>query len=241
MILFPAIDLKDGRCVRLVKGDMNNVTVFNDNPAAQAKIFADAGFSWIHIVDLNGAFEGTPVNIISVQEILNSISIPIQLGGGIRNISTVERWIDSGVSRIILGTAAIKDPVFVAEACKEYPGKIAVGIDARKGFVAVDGWAETSEVRDIDLARRLEDIGVNTIIYTDIDRDGLLGGLNIPATVTLAKSTEIPVIASGGVSSVNDLINLKKFEDDGISGAISGRAIYDGRIDYLSIMDVLKK
>ena len=240
MIFFPAIDLKDGKCVRLFQGDMNQTTVFGDDPAAQAKIFEDAGCSWIHVVDLNGAFEGKPVNEKAVNSILNAISIPIELGGGIREMSTVDFWLERGVRRVILGTAALKNPALVREACRKYPGRIAVGVDARGDKVAVEGWAEVSELATIDLARQFEDVGVAAIIYTDIDRDGVMKGPNIEATLKLACAVSIPVIASGGVSSMDDLEELKLSGNGLLEGVISGRAIYDGKIDPMEASALLK-
>ena len=231
MILYPAIDLKDGQCVRLVKGEMDAATVFSDDPGAQAKSFAEAGFAWIHVVDLNGAFEGRPVNAEAVDRILAEATIPVQLGGGIRNMATIEDWLGRGVARVILGTVALRDPELVRSACREYPGKVAVGIDARGGKVAIEGWAETSETTAPELARAFEDAGVAAIIYTDIERDGALGGPNIEATAALAREISTPVIASGGVSGHADLEALKAVEDAGIEGVICGRALYDGRID----------
>ena len=240
MIFFPAIDLKDGKCVRLFQGDMDQTTVFGDDPAAQAKIFEDAGCSWIHVVDLNGAFEGKPVNEKAVNSILNAISIPIELGGGIREMATVDFWLERGVRRVILGTAALKDPDLVKTACREHPGRIAVGVDVRGDKVAVEGWAEVSEIATIDLARQFEDAGVAAIIYTDIDRDGVMKGPNIEATLKLACAVSIPVIASGGVSSMNDLEELKLSGNGLLEGAISGRAIYDGKIDPMEASALLK-
>ena len=231
MILFPAIDLKDGQCVRLQLGDMNRATVFNDDPADQAKRFEDQGFEWLHIVDLNGAFAGEPVNAAPVDAILARLTIPTQLGGGIRDMATIERWLQKGVRRVILGTVAVRDPALVRQACRAFPGRIAVGIDARGGKVAVEGWAETSELAAVDLARRFEDAGVAAIIYTDIDRDGVLKGLNLPATRDLADATRIPVIASGGLASIADIEALLRPENVKLEGAISGRALYDGRLD----------
>ena len=239
MILFPAIDLKDGQCVRLVQGDMDRATIFNDNPTKQAKIFMETGFQWIHIVDLNGAFKGTPINQSCITKILCSISIPIQLGGGIRDMETAERWLKSGVKRIVLGTAALNNPEFTKEACKEFPDQVAVGIDTRNGLVAIEGWSKTSTVTDIDLVRRFEDAGVTAIIHTDIDRDGLMEGANIEATLNLASQTSIPLILSGGVSSMSDIENIKKYESEGIMGIISGRAIYDGRVDPTNALNFL--
>ncbi len=231
MILYPAIDIKDGVCVRLLRGDMNAATIFNTDPADQGRAFAEAGFDWLHIVDLNGAVEGRPVNTDAVAAILDAVEMPAQLGGGIRDIETIERWLDAGVRRVILGTAALSNPDLVMTACKRHPGRIAVGIDARDGRVAVEGWAKTSDVRALDLALKFEDAGVAAIIYTDINRDGAMSGLNVEATVDLAFALTTPVIASGGVSSVSDLLELKANQDAGIDGVICGRALYDGRID----------
>ncbi len=231
MILYPAIDIKDGVCVRLLRGNMSSVTIFNTNPADQGRAFAEAGFEWLHIVDLNGAVEGRPVNVDAVAAILEAVDMPAQLGGGIRNIETIERWLDAGVRRVILGTAALANPELVMTACKRHPGRVAVGIDARDGRVAVEGWAKTSDVRALDLALKFEDSGVAAIIYTDINRDGAMSGINIEATVDLAFALTTPVIASGGVSSVSDLLELKAIQETGIDGVICGRALYDGRID----------
>ena len=229
MILYPAIDLKEGRCVRLIRGDMEQVTVFNDDPVAQAASFVDAGASWLHLVDLDGAFAGKPVNAKAVQAIVNEVDIPVQLGGGIRRLQTIEDWLNCGVMRVILGTAAVKDPDLVTQACRKFPGQVAVGIDARGGRVAVEGWAEETDIQAVDLARKFADAGVDAIIYTDIDRDGVLQGANIPATAELARAVSIPVIASGGVSSLTDIRGL--IAEKKIAGAIIGRALYDGRID----------
>ena len=231
MILFPAIDLKDGRCVRLVKGDMAAATVFNDDPAAQAKEFEQAGFRWLHVVDLNGAFEGRSVNAAAVEKILETVSLPIQLGGGIRDMAGIEAWLDKGIRRVILGTVAVRDPDLVWAACKAFPGRIVVGIDARGGKVAVEGWAETAEMTAADLAKRFEDAGAAAIVYTDIDRDGILTGLNIAATLDLARAVTIPVIASGGLASIDDIKRLVEPDCAILEGAISGRALYDGRLD----------
>jgi phosphoribosylformimino-5-aminoimidazole carboxamide ribotide isomerase len=231
VILYPAIDIKDGLCVRLLRGDMSAATVFNDDPADQARAFRDVGFNWLHLVDLNGAFEGRPVNAEAVNAILAAVDTPVQLGGGIRNLETIDRWLDAGVRRVILGTVALNDPELVIEACRLHPGRIVVGIDARDGNVAVEGWATTSNVKTLDLALRFEDAGVAAIVYTDINRDGVMTGVNIEATVDLAFALTTPIIASGGVSSINDLLELKAHEDSGIEGLISGRALYDGRID----------
>jgi len=231
MILFPAIDLKDGRCVRLVKGDMAAATVFNDDPAAQAKDFEQAGFKWLHVVDLNGAFEGRSVNSAAVEAILETVSLPIQLGGGIRDMAGIDSWLGKGIRRVILGTVAVRDPDLVREACKAFPGRIVVGIDARGGKVAVEGWAETAEMTAIDLAKRFEDAGAAAIVYTDIDRDGILTGLNIASTLELARAVAIPVIASGGLASIADVRRLVEPDCAILEGAISGRALYDGRLD----------
>ncbi len=240
MILFPAIDLKDGTCVRLVRGEMDQSTTFNDDPAAQAREFAGAGFEWIHIVDLNGAFAGKPVNADAVAAIVGTVDLPVQLGGGIRSMDTIARWLETGVQRVILGTAALKDPDLVRRACEQYPGRIVVGIDARDGRVAVEGWAETSEVKAPDLALRFENDGVAAIVYTDIDRDGAMQGVNVDATVDLAFALTTPVIASGGVRGLSDLADLKTNESVGIEGVISGRAIYDGRLDPEEALQLLK-
>jgi phosphoribosylformimino-5-aminoimidazole carboxamide ribotide isomerase len=238
MILYPAIDLKDGNAVRLVHGDMNQTTVFNDDPAAQARAFVDAGCQWLHLVDLNGAFAGEPVNAAPVEAILAACPVPVQLGGGIRDMATIARWIDSGLARVILGTVAVENPDLVREAAREFPGKIAVGLDARNGFVATRGWAHETDIQVVDLARQFEDAGIAAIIYTDILRDGAMKGPNIDATATLARAVDIPVIASGGVSSLADLTALKS--TGVISGAISGRALYDGAIDLATALTVLK-
>ena len=229
MILYPAIDLKDGQAVRLVHGDMDQSTVFNDDPAAQARGFVDAGCEWLHLVDLNGAFAGEPVNAAPVEAILKACPVPAQLGGGIRDMKTIERWIDRGLARVILGTVAVENPDLVREAAREFPGKVAVGLDARNGFVATKGWATETEIQVTDLAKSFEDAGISAIIYTDILRDGAMKGPNITATEALARAVNIPVIASGGVSSMDDLSALKA--TGVISGAISGRALYDGAID----------
>ncbi|MBL8654671.1 MAG: 1-(5-phosphoribosyl)-5-[(5-phosphoribosylamino)methylideneamino]imidazole-4-carboxamide isomerase [Alphaproteobacteria bacterium] len=240
MILFPAIDLKGGKCVRLYKGDMAQATVFNDNPGDQAAQFVKAGARWIHVVDLDGAFAGKSVNADAVRAILKNANVPVQLGGGIRDDAAIASWLDAGVTRVILGTIALKDPDFVKRACKTFPAKIVVGIDARGGHVAVQGWAETSDMKAVDLARKFEDSGVAAIVYTDIDRDGALQGPNVDATVAMAKAVSIPVIASGGVASLDDLAVLKRHAKDGIAGVISGRALYDGRIDLRAAIDLLE-
>ena len=239
MILYPAIDLKDGNAVRLYKGEMDQATVFNENPAAQALEFVNAGCEWLHLVDLNGAFAGEPVNAAPVEEILKQCKVPAQLGGGIRDMATIERWLDKGLTRVILGTVAVENPDLVREACKAFPGHVALGIDARNGKVATKGWAEETNVNVIDLARSFEDAGVSAIIYTDINRDGAMQGPNVEATAELANAMSIPVIASGGVSSLDDLRNLKNC-GAALNGAISGRALYDGAIDLGEALKVLK-
>lgn len=231
MIIFPAIDLKDGNCVRLRQGRMSEATVFGHAPAAQAKSFEDMGFRYLHVVDLNGAFEGAPVNAAAVRAIRQAISIPMQLGGGIRTMAQVETWLNEGVTRVILGTVAVRNPTLVKEAAAAFPGRVAVGIDAKDGLVAIEGWAEVSELTATELAKRFEDAGVAAIIYTDIARDGILTGLNLEATAALAREVSIPVIASGGLADIEDIRNLLKPEYAGIAGAISGRALYDGRLD----------
>lgn len=231
MILFPAIDLKDGQCVRLKLGDMNQATVFNDDPAAQAKSFEDQGFEYLHVVDLNGAFAGESVNGAAVEQILKTAKFPVQLGGGIRTLDHIEAWLDKGLARVILGTVAVRDPELVKEAAKKWPGQVAVGTDAKGGMVAVEGWAETSELSIVELAKRFEGAGVAAIIYTDIDRDGILAGINWPSTLELARSTSIPVIASGGLASMDDIERMTRPEYQVLEGAISGRALYDGRIN----------
>jgi phosphoribosylformimino-5-aminoimidazole carboxamide ribotide isomerase len=241
VILFPAIDLKDGQCVRLKLGEMSDATVFNDDPADQARTFQAQGFEWLHIVDLNGAFAGKPVNGPAVEAILAAIDIPAQLGGGIRDRATIEAWLEKGVRRIILGTAAVRDPALVRQAAQAHPGRIAVGIDARGGKVAVEGWAETSELAAVDLARRFEDAGVAALIYTDIDRDGILKGLNLPATTALARAVSIPVIASGGLASIADVEALLAPENRILEGAITGRALYDGRLDPATALDLIRR
>ncbi len=240
MILFPAIDLKDGQCVRLKLGDMDQATVFNDDPAAQAKSFQDQGFEYLHVVDLNGAFAGESVNGAAVESILKAVDFPVQLGGGIRTLAHIQAWLEKGLSRVILGTVAVRDPDLVKAACKAFPGQIAVGIDARGGKVAVEGWAETSELSAIELAQRFEGAGVAAIIYTDIDRDGVLKGINWPSTLELAGATSIPVIASGGLAGIEDVRRMTQPDAKSLEGAISGRALYDGRIDSREALALLK-
>jgi phosphoribosylformimino-5-aminoimidazole carboxamide ribotide isomerase len=241
MILFPAIDLKDGACVRLKLGDMEQATVFNTDPAAQAHEFETQGFEYLHVVDLNGAFAGQPVNGAAVEAILKTVKMPVQLGGGIRDRAGVEAWLDKGIARVILGTIAVRDPDLVREACKAHPGQVAVGIDARGGKVAVEGWAETSELTTIELARRFEDAGVAAIVFTDIDRDGVLKGLNIESTLALARAVEIPVIASGGLASLDDVKRLLQPDCAILEGAISGRALYDGRLDPAEALKLIRE
>jgi phosphoribosylformimino-5-aminoimidazole carboxamide ribotide isomerase len=239
MILFPAIDLKDGRCVRLARGEMAAATVFNDDPAAQARLFQAKGFRYLHVVDLNGAFAGKPVNGEAVQAILAAVDMPIQLGGGIRDLATIERWLDAGIRRVILGTVALRDPALVREACRQFPGRVAVGIDARDGKVAVEGWAETSTLTALEMAGRYEDAGVAAIVHTDIDRDGILKGLNLAATAQLARATSVPVIASGGLAGIEDVQALLRPEHAMLEGAIAGRALYDGRLDAREALALL--
>jgi phosphoribosylformimino-5-aminoimidazole carboxamide ribotide isomerase len=240
MILFPAIDLKDGLCVRLEQGDMARATIFNRDPAEQAYAFEHAGFEYLHLVDLDGAFAGKPVNAAAVDRILEATNIPVQLGGGIRDMATVEGWLDKGVSRVIIGTAAVRDPAFVRQAAQRAPARIAVGLDARDGKVAVQGWAEQSELSAVEIARRFEDAGVATIIYTDISRDGMLKGLNLDATVALADAISIPVIASGGFASIADVRGLLEPRAAKLEGAIAGRALYDGRLDPKQALDLIR-
>jgi len=240
VILFPAIDLKDGQCVRLKLGDMDQATVFNDDPAAQAKSFEDQGFEYLHVVDLNGAFAGESRNGAAVEAILRAVDFPVQLGGGIRTLDHIEGWLDKGLARVILGTVAVRDPALVKEAARRFPGQVAVGIDARGGMVAVEGWAETSELSVIELAKRFEGAGVAAIIYTDIDRDGVLAGINWDSTLELARATTIPVIASGGLASMDDIERMTRPEYRVLEGAISGRALYDGRIVSREALAMLK-
>ena len=241
MILFPAIDLKDGQCVRLLRGDMGQATVFNDDPASQAKSFFTQGFEYLHLVDLNGAVEGEPVNSSAVEAILKEVPLPVQLGGGIRDMQTIEHWLSKGVKRVILGTAALENPELVRTACKEYPGQIVISIDARNGMVASHGWVQTTNVKAMDVALAVEEAGVAAIVFTDIERDGALSGVNLDATVDLAWALKTPVIASGGVASIADLRALLKEEDAGIEGAISGRALYDGRLDPQEALALLRE
>ncbi|MFN4272056.1 MAG: 1-(5-phosphoribosyl)-5-[(5-phosphoribosylamino)methylideneamino]imidazole-4-carboxamide isomerase [Aliihoeflea sp.] len=240
MILFPAIDLKDGQCVRLKLGEMDSATVYNADPAAQAKAFEEQGFEWLHVVDLNGAFAGHSVNGAAVEAILKATKNPVQLGGGIRTLDHVESWLDKGLARVILGTVAVRDPELVKEACRKFPGKIAVGIDAKGGKVAVEGWAEASELGAIELAQKFEGAGVAAIIYTDIDRDGVLAGINWEATLAMADAVSIPVIASGGLASMADILRMTMPDAAKLEGAISGRALYDGRIDPEEALAVLR-
>jgi len=241
VILFPAIDLKNGQCVRLKQGDMDQATVFNDDPAAQAAAFEQQGFQWLHVVDLDGAFAGKPMNAAAVEAILARVAFPVQLGGGIRDMATVEGWLKKGVRRVIIGTAAVRDPGFVREAAKAFPGQVAVGIDARDGYVAVEGWAETSALAADDLGRRFEDAGVAAIVYTDIARDGMLQGINWDGTIGLANALTIPVIASGGLASMADIERLCAPDAAILEGAITGRALYDGRIDPATALARLAK
>jgi phosphoribosylformimino-5-aminoimidazole carboxamide ribotide isomerase len=240
VILYPAIDLKDGQCVRLKLGEMDQATVFSDNPAAQALAFQAQGFEYLHIVDLNGAFAGKPVNSPAVEAILSAITIPAQLGGGIRDLATIEHWLERGLDRVILGTAAVREPQLVKVACRKFPGRVAVGIDAKGGKVAVEGWGEASNLGVIELAHRFEDAGVAAIIYTDIDRDGILAGLNFESTAALANATKIPVIASGGLASIDDIKTLMRPEYKMLAGAITGRALYDGRIDPTQALALMR-
>jgi len=240
VILFPAIDLKDGACVRLEQGDMARATVFHRDPVAQARAFEAQGFEYLHVVDLDGAFAGKPINVAAVEAIISATDMPLQLGGGIRDIDTVETWLDKGVTRVIIGTAAVRDPELVKAAAKKFPGRVAVGLDARDGKVAVAGWAETSELSALEIARRFEDAGVAALIYTDISRDGLLKGLNMDATIALADAVRIPVIASGGLASLDDVRALLQPRARRLEGAITGRALYDGRLDAAAALALMR-
>jgi len=240
VILFPAIDLKNGEAVRLEQGDMARATVFHREPAEQARIFAGQGFEFLHLVDLDGAFAGKPMNAAAVERILGAVRIPVQLGGGIRDQATIEGWLGKGVTRVIIGTAAVRDPALVKAAAKRFPGRVAVGLDARDGRVAVQGWAESSELSVLDIARRFEDAGVAAIIYTDIARDGMLKGLNIDATIALADAVSVPVIASGGLASLDDIRALLAPRASKLAGAIAGRALYDGRLDAAAALKLIR-
>ncbi len=240
MILFPAIDLKEGLCVRLEQGDMARATIFNRDPAEQARAFERQGFEYLHVVDLDGAFAGKPMNAAAVDRILDSVSIPLQLGGGIRDMTTIESWLAKGVARVIVGTAAVRNPGLVKEAARLFPGRVAVGLDAREGKVAVEGWAEGSQLAVLDMARRFEDAGVAAIIYTDIARDGLLKGLNLDATIALADAASVPVIASGGLASLDDIRALAAPRARRLAGAIAGRALYDGRLDAAEALRLIR-
>jgi phosphoribosylformimino-5-aminoimidazole carboxamide ribotide isomerase len=240
VILFPAIDLKEGIAVRLEQGDMARATVFHRDPAAQAHTFEQQGFEYLHVVDLDGAFAGKPMNAAAVERILETVSIPVQLGGGVRDTATVENWLDKGVARVVIGTAAVRDPPFVKQAARDYPGRIAVGLDARDGKVAVEGWAESSQLSVLEIVRRFEDVGVSAIVYTDIARDGMLRGLNLDATVALADAVTIPVIASGGLASIEDIKALVAPRARKLAGAIAGRALYDGRLDAAEALKLIR-
>jgi len=240
VILFPAIDLKNGEAVRLQQGDMARATVFNTNPAKQAKAFQDQGFEWLHLVDLDGAFAGKPVNALAVAQILKTVKMPVQLGGGIRNMKTVEAWLGEGISRVIIGTAAVREPEFVKQAARKFPGKIAIGIDARGGKVAIHGWAEETQLEVVEVAKLFEGAGVAALIYTDVERDGMLQGLNLESTIALSEAVSIPVIASGGFASIDDVKALLQPRAKKLQGAIAGRALYDGRIDPAEALALLK-
>ena len=240
VILFPAIDLKEGLAVRLEQGDMTRATVFHRDPAAQARTFEQQGFEFLHIVDLDGAFAGKPMNAAAVDHILETVSIPVQLGGGVRDTATVESWLEKGVTRVIIGTAAVRDPPFVKQATRDFPGRVAVGLDARDGKVAVEGWAESSELSALEIARRFEDVGVAAIVYTDIARDGMLQGLNLDATIALADAISIPVIASGGLASIEDIKRLLAPRAKKLAGAIAGRALYDGRLEPAEALKLIR-
>ena len=240
MILFPAIDLKEGLCVRLEQGDMSRATVFSRDPAAQAHAFETQGFKHLHVVDLDGAFAGKPMNVMAVERILETVGLCVQLGGGIRDMATIEGWLGKGVNRVIIGTAAVRNPDLVKEAARRFPKRIAVGLDAREGKVAVEGWAETSELSALDIARRFEDAGVAAIVYTDVSRDGMLQGLNLDATIALAEAISIPVIASGGLASIEDIKKLIEPRARKLEGAIAGRALYDGRVDAVAALKLIR-
>ncbi len=241
MILFPAIDLKNGEAVRLQQGDMARATVFSRDPAAQARAFAEQGFAYLHLVDLDGAFAGKPVNAAAVERILAAVKIPVQLGGGIRDRSIIDAWLDKGVARVIVGTAAVRDPALVKAAARAYPGRVAVGLDARDGKIAVEGWSKTSTLSALDVARRFEDAGVAAIVYTDVNRDGMLKGLNLDATIALAEEISLPVIASGGLASLADVRALLEPRAQKLEGAIAGRALYDGRLDPAAALSLLRQ
>ena len=241
MILFPAIDLKNGEAVRLQQGDMARATVFSRDPAAQARAFAEQGFSYLHLVDLDGAFAGRPVNAAAVERIITAVKVPVQLGGGIRDRATVDAWLDKGIARVIIGTAAVRDPALVKAAARAHPGRVAVGLDARDGKIAVEGWSKTSALSALDVARRFEDEGVATIVYTDVNRDGMLQGLNLDATIALAEHISLPVIASGGLASLADVRALLEPRAQKLEGAIAGRALYDGRLDPAAALSLLRQ
>lgn len=241
MILFPAIDLKNGEAVRLQQGDMARATVFSRDPAAQARAFGEQGFTYLHLVDLDGAFAGKPVNAAAVERILAAVKIPVQLGGGIRDRATIDAWLDKGIARVIVGTAAVRDPALVKAAARAYPGRVAVGLDARDGKIAVEGWSQTSTLSALDVARRFEDAGVAAIVYTDVNRDGMLEGLNLDATIALAEQISLPVIASGGLASLADVRALLEPRAQKLEGAIAGRALYDGRLDPAAALSLLRQ
>jgi len=241
VILFPAIDLKNGEAVRLQQGDMARATVFSRDPAAQARAFAEQGFTYLHLVDLDGAFAGKPVNAAAVERIIAAVKIPVQLGGGIRDRATIDAWLDKGIARVIVGTAAVRDPALVKAAARAYPGRVAVGLDARDGKIAVEGWSKTSTLSALDVARRFEDVGVAAIVYTDVNRDGMLEGLNLDATIALAEQISLPVIASGGLASLADVRALLEPRAQKLEGAIAGRALYDGRLDPAAALSLLRQ
>jgi len=241
VILFPAIDLKNGEAVRLQQGDMARATVFSRDPAAQARAFAEQGFSYLHLVDLDGAFAGRPVNAAAVERIIAAVKVPVQLGGGIRDRATIDAWLDKGIARVIVGTAAVRDPALVKAAARAYPGRVAVGLDARDGKIAVEGWSQTSTLSALDVARRFEDAGVAAIVYTDVKRDGMLEGLNLDATIALAEQISLPVIASGGLASLADVRALLEPRAQKLEGAIAGRALYDGRLDPAAALSLLRQ